>query len=120
MIVVLATLVVNTIVDRGPVIFLRLSEGEVGEIDGFIMPEDISATSYLNYTRVEELYPEKYNISPRKEFLSVGVLSQSKVSATIKNNGLGEPDRADVYFPGTEENEFVPNLNFVSSPKVTL
>jgi hypothetical protein len=34
--VVWVTLVINTIVDKGPIVFLRLAEGNAGEIDGIV------------------------------------------------------------------------------------
>lgn len=72
-IVVLSTLVINTVVEKGPIIFLRLAEQSHGEIDGFLLPygeyknEHGNSHVFLNYTRVSELYGEKtYNIAPRK------------------------------------------------------
>lgn len=38
LIVVWAALVINTIVEKGPVIFLKLSEAEVGQYDGIVYP----------------------------------------------------------------------------------
>lgn len=37
-IVVLFSLVINTIVARGPIIFLKLAEANQGEIDGYVTP----------------------------------------------------------------------------------
>ena len=36
--VVLFSLVINTVVEKGPIIFLRLAEGYHGEIDGVVTP----------------------------------------------------------------------------------
>jgi len=36
--IVLSTLVVTSIIAKGPVIFLKLSEDDYGEIDSFIFP----------------------------------------------------------------------------------
>ena len=38
-ITVLATLVVNTVIDKGPIIFLSLNQEKTGEIDSLILPE---------------------------------------------------------------------------------
>ncbi len=62
-IVVLFTLVINTVVSRGPIIFLKLVEGNEGEIDGVITPAAspgriaFMASDTLNLTRITELYP---------------------------------------------------------------
>lgn len=37
-VVVWASLVINTIVEKGPIIFLKLAEGDVGQYDGLIYP----------------------------------------------------------------------------------
>jgi hypothetical protein len=37
--IVLATLVVTSIIAKGPVIFLKISEASYGEIDAFILPD---------------------------------------------------------------------------------
>lgn len=64
-IVVLFSLVINTIVARGPIIFLKMAEANNGEIDGVVTPSQILAlgldddqtgVKFLNYTRVTELY----------------------------------------------------------------
>ena len=75
-IVVLSTLVVNTVTDQGPIIFVNLAQGASGQYDvwyyGYIT-DDFNQNSYgysaegymLNYTRVQELYGDKYNLAPR-------------------------------------------------------
>lgn len=65
-IVVIFTLVINTLVSKGPIIFLKMAEGNMGEYDGIISSIYITSTFdsksfnneglYLNYSRVEELY----------------------------------------------------------------
>ena len=66
------TLVLNSILEIGPVIFLRWTEWYHGEVDGYVIPsgeELVNETSrefFLNYTRVTELYNETYNLTPRK------------------------------------------------------
>lgn len=64
-VVVLFSLVINTVVEKGPVIFLRLAESYHGEIDGVVTPtghveiEGKKHEIFLNYTRYYELYQEK-------------------------------------------------------------
>lgn len=66
------TLIINTVIDKGPIIFLRLAEGNVGETDAIIESSynteftDISI-QYVNLTQIDKLYPDKYGLSPRKE-----------------------------------------------------
>lgn len=73
--IVLSTLVVTSIIAKGPVIFLKLSEQAYGEIDAFILPDQQSIYPYsdynfVNHSRVEEVLANKslnnYNYSPRK------------------------------------------------------
>ena len=65
LIVVLFSLVINTIVARGPIIFLKMAEANNGEIDGVVSPSQSTALGlnndqvgfkFLNYTRIKELY----------------------------------------------------------------
>ena len=42
----LATLVVTSIIAKGPVIFLKISEGNYGEIDAYIVPVRQSVNPY--------------------------------------------------------------------------
>lgn len=64
------TLIINTIIDKGPIIFLRLAEGSVGQVDAFIETE-LGTYNYketfANLTRIHELYDNKYLLSPRKD-----------------------------------------------------
>jgi hypothetical protein len=57
--VVWSALVINTIVDKGPIIFLKLAEGKVGQYDGIIYPSknykgmetyDNTQGVFINYT----------------------------------------------------------------------
>ena len=41
---------------------------------------------YLNYTRIEEEFKDKYNLSPRKAFCGVSVGSD------YTNNAISDPD----------------------------
>ena len=71
---------INTIVDKGPIIFLKLAESTRGEYDGIILPntyggdygldstsdyENYSGT-FIDYTRVMNITKSKYNLAPRK------------------------------------------------------
>jgi hypothetical protein len=80
--IVLSTLVVTSIISKGPVIFLKLSEDNFGEIDSFIFPigtyQDIYPpyeVNFMNHTRVLEVVKNKsqepYYYSPRKVFSGV-------------------------------------------------
>ena len=81
-IVVLSTLVVNTVVDQGPIIFVNLAQQESGEMDVWftgsircygseICPQEMNVyparnnIGYMNYTQLVELYGDKYNLAPR-------------------------------------------------------
>jgi hypothetical protein len=76
MVVVLSALVINTVVDKGPIIFLKLGELDGGEFDGMIHPTqrdkdwwDNDGGRFVNYTKVmNEVTDNKYNLSPRKQF----------------------------------------------------
>ena len=76
-IVVLSVLVVNSVIAKGPVIFLKLSETFVGEYDGVFYNREVdysigwTATYddsgyYIDYNAVKELDDfDKHNLSPR-------------------------------------------------------
>ena len=62
-----AALVINTLVAKGPVIFLKLAEAETGQFDGVIypgkLPFDFARPSnwesvYVNYTHVQKITKE--------------------------------------------------------------
>ncbi|CAI2362787.1 unnamed protein product [Moneuplotes crassus] len=74
-IVVLMCLVVNSVIDKAPIIFLRLAEKNSGEIDAFITPsrgvktvgkgqDSRQVMATLNYTAVMEELPD-INFTPR-------------------------------------------------------
>ena len=69
-VVVLMTLIINTVIDKGPIIFLRLAEGNVGEVDAFIESsyntDSGGQAKYVNLTQIDKIYPDEYNLSPRK------------------------------------------------------
>ncbi len=71
--IVLATLIVVSIIVKGPVIFLKLCQTNYGEIDAFITPAGTgniypyNQVSFLNYSVIEEVVGKSsFNISPRK------------------------------------------------------
>ena len=87
-IVVLSTLVVNTVTAQGPIIFVSLAEYATGQIDVWYTsqprcfqtpcPQGANYWAYddfiFNYTRVTELYGDTYNLSPRwNQYLYIGV-----------------------------------------------
>ena len=94
--VVVSTLVVNQIISKGSIIFLKLGESTHGEIDAFITPsadlirETIDLVEYdvpamLNYTAINHYFnqtdPEIFDkmlLSPRKSFTGVKMLSEEK------------------------------------------
>ena len=64
LIVVWAALIINTIVEKGPIIFLKLAEGEAGQYDGIVYPTKSSSQEigfsndkgvFINYTRAQEV-----------------------------------------------------------------
>ncbi|CAI2376394.1 unnamed protein product [Moneuplotes crassus] len=74
-IVVLVCLIANSVIDKAPVIFLRLAEQNSGEIDAFLLPASptrvVDSSSgkkklftTLNYTAVQEELP-RVNLTPR-------------------------------------------------------
>ena len=74
-VVVLSTLVVNTIINKGPIIFLKLAQEDVGEFDGVFSPGSGYSASMnnwspqgawmLNYTHIQELPDNDFNLAPR-------------------------------------------------------
>jgi 2-keto-4-pentenoate hydratase/2-oxohepta-3-ene-1,7-dioic acid hydratase in catechol pathway len=74
--IVISTLLVHTLVDKGPVIFLKLAQITNGEIDAYLTPMD---AKYVNFTALTAAVQEakeknvkkseaEYHISPRKVF----------------------------------------------------
>lgn len=81
-IVVLATLVVTSIVEKGPGILVKLAESRVGDADASIAPtsdpaEKILPYSYLNYTAATIRLQDKYNHSPRRACAGATVVKKS-------------------------------------------
>lgn len=86
------TLIINTLIDNGPIIFLRLAEGSVGEIDAVIESSYNTETElikYVNLTQINSLYADKYGLSPRKLQEDVQY-TESSSSYTLGSNGLPE------------------------------
>jgi len=93
--VVVSTLVINQIISKGSIIFLKIGESSHGEIDAFITPtadmvkETLEKVEYdmpalLNYTAVNDYYTatdpkvlKKMLLSPRKVFSGVKMLSET-------------------------------------------
>lgn len=75
LIVVLSTLLIKTITAKGPIVFLKIGESTAGQYDAVIVSTQTSFDSlegfdsdghFLNYTQVQDLYQNKYNLAPRK------------------------------------------------------
>ena len=72
-IVVLSVVVVNAVIAKGPLIFLQMAESMEGSFDGFIYHSDMggyhnvdtNTEHQYNFTRIEELYGDEYNLAPR-------------------------------------------------------
>ena len=94
--VVVSTLVINQIISKGSIIFLKIGESTHGEIDAFITPaadlvkETIDKMEYdmparLNYTAIANYYERndpavlnKVLLSPRNIYTGVKVVSERK------------------------------------------
>lgn len=89
--IVLATLVVTTIVSKGPYIFLELAQDSHGEIDAFISPRDSS--TFINFTSTKSMLEDlrgqgaSYDLSPRKVFSSV-IATKKTPEEPLVTNGL--------------------------------
>ena len=87
-IVVWSALVINTLVEQGPIIFLKLAEGDVGQFDGILRPTkgnyvdggyQQSAGIFLNSTKISEVVGDEFNMSPRKMFCGATSESNSPI-----------------------------------------
>jgi hypothetical protein len=79
LVVVFSILVVNTLVEMGPLVFLSLGEKHEGQIDAILSPNNNGVYSnddylhymnegqFYNYTQVYDEFP-KFNLAPRKQF----------------------------------------------------
>lgn len=112
----LFTLIINTLIDKGPVIFLKLAEDSTGEIDAVIETSPIVYTSnsfgkYINYTQIKTLYGEQYNFSGRKLINAQYIKPESQPSASsLSSTGLP-------VFSASDLSTFKFNENITSSVK---
>ena len=79
-VVVLSTLVVNTVIAKGPIIFLSLNQAGTGEFDAYFEPIDKNnsltfgpndfelSDIFFNYTHFQYLWGDRYNIAPRYHY----------------------------------------------------
>lgn len=117
-IVVLASLVVTSIVNKGPIIFLKRAQNQHGEVDAYITPARVTDVTpynqgiFLNFTQAEIVTKSQYNISPRKVFWGVGIdvynhrsqlayqnkfLADQPFLATDYASQMSLPTREDLY-----------------------
>ena len=75
-IVVLSTLVIHSVVAKGPIIFMTLGQQKVGAFDGMYVPASATAplsnvntysqtTDFINFNKVETLIGSEFNLAPR-------------------------------------------------------
>jgi hypothetical protein len=104
--VVCSTLIINQIISKGNIIFLKISESTHGEIDGFVTPSaDIvgrtmdgikyEMPALLNLTAVQEYYNrtdptvlEELHLAPRKIFSSTKVIKESKAGIYNESSSI--------------------------------
>ena len=94
-IVVLSVLVVNSVIAKGPVIFLKLSEVFIGEYDGIFYNRKFDGDDkwlagvidngyYINYNNVQNLEDfGKHNLAPRYQTCDVDIYA-----GDLSNNNL--------------------------------
>ena len=85
LVVILSSLIVNTVISKGPIVFLTQAQGDIGEYDGYFTfsrwrnNEDLNSYSqtmdFLDYSKFKELHGDKFNLSPRFHFCDVDVTS---------------------------------------------
>ena len=75
-IVVWSALIINTIVEKGPIIFLKLAQAEGGQLDGILYPTNDDDGVFLNYTKIMQITDNKFNLSPRKLLRDVSLASE--------------------------------------------
>ena len=69
----LSTLIIKTLTDKGPIMYLKLGESKNGQYDGIFTPGFTNTFAnfdniyglYYNYTQVKNIASE-YNLAPRK------------------------------------------------------
>ena len=76
-VVILTSLVIQTLIDKGPIVFLKVAELQVGNYDGQVVINDKVKSNYnsdsyylyskrsLNYTQIMNVTENDYNLSPR-------------------------------------------------------
>ena len=77
-IVVLATLVIHSVVAKGPIVFMTLGQSNVGAFDAYFYPRTPYRSNsinkfeqpqhYVNYERVLSVVNTTYNLAPRVHF----------------------------------------------------
>ena len=87
-VVVLSTLVVNTVIEKGPIIFLSLNQVSTGEFDAYLEPSDwwVAGPKYyglsdkfFNYTQFKYLWEDKFNIAPRFHYKNVASIDVAEI-----------------------------------------
>jgi len=106
--VVVSTLVINQIISKGSIIFLKISESTHGEIDAFVTPSadivgrtsdgiEYEMGSLLNFTAIQDKYSkddagrqilENLKLAPRKVFTGIKVLRQGRSGLYNETNDL--------------------------------
>ena len=86
-------IVVNSIIAKGPLVFLSLGQQLNGSYDAILSPvfygsqdwggTDSNNFDLFNYTHINELYDEDLNLSPRHAFTCVGYNSTSTFEKSI-------------------------------------
>ena len=87
-VVVLSTLVVNTVIEKGPIIFLSLNQVGSGEFDAYLEPSDWFiagpkeyglSDKFFNYTQFQYLWEDKFNIAPRFHYARVASIDVPEI-----------------------------------------
>ena len=87
-VVVLSTLVVNTVIEKGPIIFLSLNQVGSGEFDAYLEPSDWFiagpkeyglSDKFFNYTQFQYLWEDKFNIAPRFHYKRVASIDVPEI-----------------------------------------
>lgn len=81
--IVLSTLIVRSLIDKGPVIFLNLSQINNGEIDVYLSPKD--PQMFVNFTAIKNVIKnESFKVSPRKVMSGTILESYNEDEEVIK------------------------------------
>jgi hypothetical protein len=86
------SLVIYSVIDKAPIIFLRLAERSNGEVDAYISPPHVTINTYagirllpsrtFNYSKIVNQFPTKI-LTPRSHMF--GLLNADKVEKKIIN-----------------------------------